>query len=236
MLTAGACGSYAQRGTGIAHCPLSNFFFADAAMLARRAHEAGVNVGLGTDIAAGPSPSIWEACRAGIVASRVLASGVHPFKHGEARKTPGTAISHFEAVYHATVGGARALGIADRVGHFAEGMEFDAQLVRVSHGTGSAAPVVIWDDIDDDGDVFAKTVLVRAARRRLRHRTALTTLSLCCVAAGRGRPVRGGGVGGGPPGEGRRGGHAGRRARARRPRAQRHRRHRARGGRGLRPG
>jgi guanine deaminase len=42
------------RGTGIACCPLSNFFFSGGAFPLRSAQAAGARVGLGTDVAGNP--------------------------------------------------------------------------------------------------------------------------------------------------------------------------------------
>ena len=52
-----------DRGAGVAHCPLSNVYFANRPFAARRALDAGVRVGLGTDVAGGPSasPRAWRA-------------------------------------------------------------------------------------------------------------------------------------------------------------------------------
>src|SRR5690606_14475974 len=38
-----------DRGAGVAHCPLSNYYFSNAVFPARRALDAGLAVGLGTD-------------------------------------------------------------------------------------------------------------------------------------------------------------------------------------------
>ena len=63
------------RGTGIAHCALSNMYFGNAVFPLRRALEKGLHVGLGTDISGGPSGSMIEACRATVQASRMLEDG-----------------------------------------------------------------------------------------------------------------------------------------------------------------
>ena len=46
------------RGAGIAHCPLSNAYFANAVLPTRRLVERGVRMGLGTDVSGGASPSL----------------------------------------------------------------------------------------------------------------------------------------------------------------------------------
>ena len=52
-----------QRGTGISHCPLSNFYFANGSLDVKKVWRHGVDLGLGTDIAGGYSPSILNSQR-----------------------------------------------------------------------------------------------------------------------------------------------------------------------------
>ncbi len=80
------------RGSGIAHCPLSNVYFSDAVFPLRKILQQGVNVGLGTDIAGGASPSILENARHAVIASRLLESGVSPRRNvsDAALPTPGS--------------------------------------------------------------------------------------------------------------------------------------------------
>ena len=52
-----------ERGTGVAHCPNSNFSLDSGVAPVRSLLEAGVKVGLGTDVSGGYSPSILDAMR-----------------------------------------------------------------------------------------------------------------------------------------------------------------------------
>ena len=72
------CSAIAGAGAGVAHCPLSNFYFANSVFPLRSALEKGVRVGLGTDISGGPSASMFDSCRNAIAASRALEDGVDP--------------------------------------------------------------------------------------------------------------------------------------------------------------
>lgn len=61
-----------RHGASVAHCPLSNFFFAKEALPVRQLMAAGVSVGLGTDVAGGYSPSMLDAMRHAVLASKTL--------------------------------------------------------------------------------------------------------------------------------------------------------------------
>lgn len=56
---------------GISHSPLSNFYFCKQIYLSC-VKVMNINVGLGSDIPAGHSPSIFEACLHAITASKAL--------------------------------------------------------------------------------------------------------------------------------------------------------------------
>lgn len=70
---------FRARGAGVAHCPLSNFYYANAAFPLRRVADAGVAVGLGTDVGGAPSACMFQSCRDAVVASKALHEGVSPF-------------------------------------------------------------------------------------------------------------------------------------------------------------
>ena len=63
-------------GAGIAHCPLSNFYFSNAVFPLRAVLNKGLHVGLGTDISGGPTAFMLHACRHAVAASRALEDGV----------------------------------------------------------------------------------------------------------------------------------------------------------------
>lgn len=56
--------------SGIACCPLSNVYFASGILDLNVCQEVGVNVGLGTDISGGYSPSMMNSQRTAVVTSR----------------------------------------------------------------------------------------------------------------------------------------------------------------------
>lgn len=114
-----------ERGTAVAHCPLSNMYFsAEKAFPLREALDAGVKVGLGTDIAGGYSVDIMNSMRHAVSVSRIRQGIYHEADTGTS--TSRRAIDWKEALYLGTRGGAVALGL-ENAGRFAVGCSFDAQ-------------------------------------------------------------------------------------------------------------
>jgi guanine deaminase len=141
------------RDSGIAHCPLSNLYLSHAVFPARRALDQGVKLGLGTDIAGGASPSIFDNCRMAVSASRALEDGVDPALPPGERGTPGSSIDFREAFWMATAGGARALGL--NTGRFAAGCAFDAIVVDTRVDDSN---LTTWESMDSYDDVLQKIV------------------------------------------------------------------------------
>ena len=149
--------------TGIAHCPLSNLYFANAVFPARKALDRGLQVSLGTDIAAGANPGILHNCQMAVTASRALEDGVNPDLRTEERGTAGARIDFREAFWMATAGGGEALGL--KVGKFERGYEFDAIVVD----TGAPdSNLIIWEDMDDGDDILQK-IIYNADRRNIKR-------------------------------------------------------------------
>jgi guanine deaminase len=121
-----------ERGSAIAHCPLSNFYFSDAVFPLRKILHQGVHVGLGSDIAGGASPSILHNARQAIIASRSLESGVDSTLKRDERRCPDSRIDAITAFWLATAGGGIALDLP--IGVFREGFQFDALLIDAQAG------------------------------------------------------------------------------------------------------
>src|ERR1043165_3675250 len=100
-----------ESGTAIAHCPTSNLFLGSGffRLGALKDPRRPVQVGLGTDIGGGTSFSL--------LATMGAAYQVAQFD--------GRALSAVEAFYLATLGGARALALEDKIGSLAPGREAD---------------------------------------------------------------------------------------------------------------
>ncbi len=99
----------AAAGSGIAFCPTSNLFLGSGLFDLARADAHGVTVGLGSDVGAGTSFS-------------ALATMGEAYKVGQLR---GTSLDPFRALYLATMGGARLMGLGERIGALRVGQEAD---------------------------------------------------------------------------------------------------------------
>jgi guanine deaminase len=116
-----------EREAKISHCPASNTALTSGCCPVREFLDAGLTVGLGTDVSGGFSPSILEEVRQAILTSRYVAM------QSPSASSPNISakLSTAEALYLATRGGAAVVGLADKVGAFEVGMEFDAQMIRL---------------------------------------------------------------------------------------------------------
>jgi guanine deaminase len=108
-----------QRGTKVSHCPCSNSSLTSGAARVRWLWSHGIDVGLGTDMSGGYSPSILEAARQAALVSRHVA-----MDSGDEAK-----LTVEEVLYLGTRGGARCVGLENTIGGFEVGMDWDAQLV-----------------------------------------------------------------------------------------------------------
>jgi len=110
-----------NKGTSIAHCPLSNMYFSAKPFPLREALDQHVKVGLGTDVAGGYSLDIMNAMRQAVAVSRIR-EGERVMK-GDSQ-SQNLSIDWKESLFLATRGGSVALGVE---GMFKVGVPFDAQ-------------------------------------------------------------------------------------------------------------
>lgn len=119
-----------SREAGVAHCPLSNVYFGDAVFPAQRALARGVRVGLGTDIAGGPSASLLSQAARAVDVSRHLENGVDQRLGADERGVENSRIDATAAFHLATLGGAEVLG--EPLGLIEPGRRFDAVAIDMS--------------------------------------------------------------------------------------------------------
>ena len=147
-----------SRGAGVAHCPLSNAYFANAVFPARRALESGLSVGLGSDIAGGSQPGLLSQCAMAVTASRMLEDGVDACLSPDSRGVTGSLLDTIAAFWMATRGGAELLGHA--TGLIEPGRSFDAFAIDTAIPDTALR---IWPEVDDDERVFEKVVRLATA-------------------------------------------------------------------------
>lgn len=140
-------------GTSIAHCPLSNIFFANAALPAREMLDRDVQVGLGSDVAASPYPSLFRSCFDAVTHSRARENGVDHTQDASVRGVKNARITLMEAYWMATVGGAKSLDL--QVGQFSAGYYFDALCIDTKKENSDLR---IYEVLDSEQDIFEKII------------------------------------------------------------------------------
>jgi len=150
-----------ERDASIAHCPTSNLFLGSGLFRLRDARDPRrpVHVGLGTDIGAGTSFSL-------------LATMGEAYKVCQLR---GSSLDPFRALHLATAGGARALGLGDRIGGLQPGQEADfillddqatPLLARRTTGASLFDRLFALQILGDDRAIAATYLAGRCAHRR----------------------------------------------------------------------
>ena len=99
----------------VATCPTSNLFLGSGLFDFAAAREAGIRIGMGTDIGGGTSFNML----------RTLSEAY------KVAQLTGQRLSPWRAFYLATLGGAQALGLHDRIGNFEPGKEADFVVLRL---------------------------------------------------------------------------------------------------------
>lgn len=110
------CNKLAAAECAVAHCPTSNLFLGSGLLDLKRLRAHGIKVGLGTDIGAGSSFSMFRTMD-------------EAYKIQQLR---GATLNPFQAFYMATQGGAVALNLDDKIGNFKTGKEADFQVLDLA--------------------------------------------------------------------------------------------------------
>ncbi len=134
-----------ETDTRVAHCPVSNLFLASGVMPLGRYLEAGLGVGLGSDVAGGPDLSIFTVMRTGFYAQHARSvAGVEE----------GPVLGPLDWLRLGSLGGARALGLADAIGSLEAGKEADLIVVDPAY----VAPLDGQAPDDDPEDLASRLV------------------------------------------------------------------------------
>ncbi len=127
--------------SSLVHCPTANLFLGSGLFDLRRAREAGVSVGLGTDVGAGTSLCMLESLKACYQVQRLQ----------------GASISVEDLLSLATLGSAGVLGMADRIGSLEPGKRADFILLQPPEGSWLAQRWSRCDRLEEQ--VFAAIIL-----------------------------------------------------------------------------
>src|SRR6476646_11292109 len=145
-----------EAGARVAHCPISNLFLASGLMPLGRYLQAGLPVGLGSDVAAGPDLSIFAVMRVGFYAQNARkVAGVEA----------GSVLGPLDWLRLGSLDGARALGLGDVTGSLAIGKEADV----IAIDPAFVAPLAGGPADDDPSDLASRLIfrahpdMVRAA-------------------------------------------------------------------------
>ncbi|ULN48905.1 guanine deaminase [Mycolicibacterium goodii] len=132
----------ADTGTSIAHCPTSQLFLGSGVMPWQATVRGGVNVALGTDVSAGDEwliPRVLNDC-----------FKVHMSEPGD----QAVALHPAELLFTATLAGARALALEDRIGNLDAGKEADFVVVDPHRQELLAESLAQIDEDDRDALLF----------------------------------------------------------------------------------
>ncbi|HEX3232119.1 MAG TPA: amidohydrolase family protein [Pyrinomonadaceae bacterium] len=147
---------------GVAHCPKSNAKLGHGRAPFRQFIKAGINVGLGSDsVASNNTCDILEEARFATLLTRL--------------DRDADSINAEQALYAATLGGARAMGLDDRIGSLEEGKQADLAIVglRNSHQSPASSPVEALIFSSSGRDV----ILTVVAGKEIYRENHLTTVN-----------------------------------------------------------
>lgn len=154
------CQRLAESGSAVAFCPTSNLFLGSGLFNLPQAERFGVRVGLGTDVGAGTSFSLLATLNEAYKVMQLQGARLHPFK----------------SLYLATLGGARALCLEDRIGSLKPGNDADFVVLdykatplldyRIRQSTSIEETLFVLATLGDDRTVRETYAAGRCVHRR----------------------------------------------------------------------
>ena len=137
-----------QTGSTIAFCPTSNLYLGSGLFQMDKAWRRQIQVGMGTDIGAGTTFNMLQTLNEAYKVAQLQ----------------GLRLSAFHSFYLATLGGARSLGLDDRIGSFAVGKEADfvvldpvatpMQQLRYDNSTALRDKLFVLLTLGDDRTIY----------------------------------------------------------------------------------
>lgn len=150
----------AEAGASAAFCPTSNLFIGSGLFDVVKTAEAGIRVGMATDVGGGTSFSMLQTLAEAYKVSQLN----------------GTNLSPLRAFYLATLGGAEALRLTERIGNFQAGKEADFIVLdpeatplitrRMASASGIAEKLFILMILGDDRCIWATHIMGQALHRK----------------------------------------------------------------------
>lgn len=129
-LTDDECKLIKQKNCSISHCPTSNTFIASGeAPIKKYLYKDELNVSLGTDLSGGFEQSILGVLKHSVLVSHHLSMKKQD-QNDESFVSPNLSVD--DAIFMATQGGAKAVGLSNQIGSFEIGKKFDAQLIDLN--------------------------------------------------------------------------------------------------------
>jgi guanine deaminase len=155
-----ACRRLGNTGSALAHCPSSNLFLGSGLFELDRMSAFGIHIGIGTDVGGGTSFSMLQTLADAYKVQALRGHKLDPFR----------------ALYLATLGGARALDLEDRIGSFRPGREADLCVLdlqatpllafRTAHCRNLFETLFVLNTLGDDRVIAQTRVLGDVAFRR----------------------------------------------------------------------
>lgn len=165
-----------ESGSGVAHCPKSNAKLGHGLARFTGFLEHGINVGLGSDsVASNNTCDILEEARFATLLARVSAS--RPLSAARSNQEADEAdatVNAADALFAATLGGARAVGLDHQVGALEQGMQADLAIVGLdgAHQRPATNPV----DTLIFSSLAADVVMTIVAGKEIYHRGSVPAL------------------------------------------------------------
>jgi len=139
--------------SAVAHCPTSNLFIGSGLFDLEQAEKFDIKVGMGTDVGGGTSFSLLQTLNEGYKVQQLKGHTLTPLK----------------SFYLATLGGARALDLDDKIGSFKVGCEADFVVLdykstplidlRMSHCKHIIEKLFVLSTLGDDRSIYATHIL-----------------------------------------------------------------------------
>lgn len=153
---------FAATGTSVAHCPISNTYFANSIFPVQKFKHQGLTIGLGTDISGGFSPSLYDNLRQAVLSAHQLEDGVDVKKASHTRGVANSRLTMTEAFYLATRGGGESLDLP--IGLIEPGFACDLQIIDLQSPQN---PLPVFDCFTEPEQLLHK-ILYLATKENIR--------------------------------------------------------------------